>query len=117
MGAVVDDDDADDAVANPLMERLQEAADEAGIDVDDFDTWKDVGEFLDNQDGEDGAEAEAEASDEEAEDDSEEATFSAEDLKAKPIGEIRALARDNGISTAGLNKAALIDALTGQDDF
>jgi hypothetical protein len=117
MGAVVDDDDADEEVAQPLLEVLELAADHHGIDPEEFDTWEDVGEKLDELSaaGGNGSEAETEAVSEEAEEeadsDSEAETWTEDELKGKQIGELRALARDQGINTSGLNKSALVDAL------
>lgn len=43
--------------------------------------------------------------------------YSAEDLSGKPIGELRAIARDLSISPRGMSVSDLIDAITGSDGF
>lgn len=42
-------------------------------------------------------------------------TFTREDLNGRPIGELRAIARDRGISPRGMSVDQLIDAITGDD--
>jgi hypothetical protein len=113
MGVVIDDDNADEELAQEYILLFNDACAKWDIDADDYDTWEDVGTRLDELEA-NGSEAEAEASTEEAEDDDAETeTWSEDDLKGKQIGELRALARDKGINTSGLNKAALVEALTG----
>lgn len=112
-------DDEDDADA---QERLTELADAKGIDTDDYETWAEVADALSEAtvDGTDEAPEPDEddgtdADDEPEEGDGEEGGdfYTREELTPMPIGELRAIARDNSIVTTGLSKAALIDALLG----
>jgi hypothetical protein len=124
LAASADDEDDVDAQA-----RLTELADEAGLDANDYKTWADVVEVLgtlasqeetdaadgvgedEAEDGEDGDEAEDADPDAEEED-----YWDEESLQAEPIGSLRAIAREAGISTTGLNKAALIEAILEGDE-
>ena len=113
MGAVVDDEGVNDAeLLAQFMEVLTNAAEAQDLDVEDFETWEALGQELDGT-----SEVEAEEGTEEAEDEEEaEVVFTADELRGKQIGELRALARDQGINTTGLNKAALVDALASDEE-
>lgn len=77
----------EDAVA-----ALTELAEAAGLDPDDYPTWGELAEAIEAEGGET-------------------VEMTAEELAAKPIGEVRAYAEANGIETKGKTKKALVDEL------
>lgn len=69
-------------------------------------------EELDEDEAEE-EEAESEDEEEEAEDEEEGEFYTEEELTAMSLGELRALAKEYGISTTGLKKADLVEAILG----
>lgn len=94
LGVAADNDDDADAI-----EELSAWCEDADIDPEEYETWAEVAEALmelypDEVDADD--------------EDDEEPEYTEDDLKPKPIGELRTIARDLGITTTGKAKPALI---------
>jgi hypothetical protein len=104
-GVVADDSDSDQETADDFIEQLTAAAATYEWDVNDYPTWEELGIALDAEEA-GGEKAEAGAGNEKAE-----GEWSEEDCAGKSIGELRTIARDIGITTTGLSKAQLIEAI------
>lgn len=107
MGEMADDGDEDAMVA------LTEAAEEAGLDPDDYDTWSDLAAVLSESEEED-EEPEEDEEDEESEEE-EEVEIDEETLSAMSIKALKELADEYDIDIDGLRKkddiiAAIIEA-------
>jgi len=110
--------DSDDEGNDDAVERLTALATATGVNPDDYGTWADLAEVLANQNGDDDAEEPFDAEDEDAEpaEDSEgDDNYSEEELMGMTIGELRVLARDNGIVTRGMGKGEVVAALMGAE--
>ncbi len=109
VGAAADDDD------QSAMDLLTEAAEAHGLDEADYETWEAFGEAIDAAEAAaagDDAEDDADAEDDDPEDDPEnDDVYTEEELTAMTLGQLRVLAKENDIPTAGLSKAAIVAAL------
>lgn len=124
--ATAADDDEDEAA----MDKLVAMAEANGLDPDEYETWGDLAQDLldadsddepeeepdeeeedDDEAEEDEAEDDDEDEDEPEEDDEESDEWTEDELKAKAIGELKAIARDYDIATKGLKKAEIITAI------
>jgi hypothetical protein len=124
------DDDSDPDTAEQAQKLLTDAAGEAGIDPDDYETWTELGTVLeeakanaddaepdeeDEDQDEDGDEDEEETEDEP--DEPEDEGLTRESLVGKDIGEIKALAKAAGIEGyTKMRRELLIKALLGEEE-
>jgi hypothetical protein len=106
--------DSDSEGNDAAVEQLTDLAKAAGIDPDDYGTWANLAEALAEQDGDEDEPFDAEDEAEPAED-TDSDNYSEEELMGMSIGELRVLARDNGIVTRGMSKGEVVAALMGAE--
>lgn len=102
--------------ASKVVEEIEDDEDEPDVDELDDDDIEDEDE--DDEDIDDLAEDddEDEDDDDEADADDDEDFYTEADLKAMGIADLRALAREYGVTTKGLKKPQIIDALLSDED-
>lgn len=109
----LDDEDAVDVSFNVVMagEPVEEYEDDSDDEEEDDEEYEDDdSDDEDEDDDEDDSDDDDEDDESDEDDDEEEEELTEEDLKSMNLGELRALAKEYGISTAGLKKAEIIEA-------
>lgn len=114
LAAQADDDDDTDA-----QNAIADLAEKHGIDPDDHELWADVVAAIEAAVAEDDPEPEGDdedvepAADDEPEDGDDD-TYTRAELEDMTIGQLRAVARDNQISTRGLKPSQIVAELMGE---